>query len=99
MAKGDPITSPWHWEDRDTEGRLISIDCPFDPITRLLLVANVHRDPGCLYTKIVIGVPGSGTERRFTVPDGDTTILVLHLNLAGLMTIEDVLALQITAEF
>jgi hypothetical protein len=64
-----------------------------------------HRGPRrCLYTKILIGLGGDGTPdsttRKITVPDGTTVLTpqqLAALAAQGLSTIEDILALQITA--
>lgn len=101
MAKGDPLLSPWVWDSRDYLGRAITITVPFNNTTRALQTATVTRDPGCMYTKIVFDVPSSGTSKRLAAPtdaQGDRTYSPGQMSGQGLNVIEDVLALQITAE-
>lgn len=102
MAKGDPQLSPWVWDSgADFLGRHITITVPFNTTTRAILNGTiVHRDAGCVYTKIVFGVPSDpGSQRTASVPNGDTSITATQFrNATGFTTIDQVLALQITAE-
>lgn len=102
MAKGDPLLSPWTWDSGgDYQDRHIRITIPFDNTTKAIQNGIVvHRDTGCLYTKIVIGVPSDpGSQRTASVPNGDTNITANQFrNATGFTTIDQVLALQITAE-
>lgn len=101
MAKGDPLLSPWTWDSgADYLGRHMSITLPFNNTTRAITNGGViHRDAGCMYTKIVWGVPTSPTSiRSASVPNGDTAISAAQVRALGFDTIEQVLALQITAE-
>lgn len=102
MAKGDPLLSPYVWDSgADFLGRHITITIPFNNSTRAIQNGTVvHRDVGCLYTKIVFGVPSDpGSQRTASVPNGDTTITANQLrNTTGFTTIDQVLNLQITAE-
>lgn len=102
MAKGDPISSPWTYEQRDINGLAIRATFSFDNTTRALTGAVVYRDPGCLKTTVYIGVGADGTpettgaNRTFVVPDGTTNITSNQMRQRGFSTIEDVLATQIT---
>lgn len=102
MAKGDPLLSPYVWDSgADYLGRHISISVPFDESTRAILDgAVIHRDPGCIYTSVVVGVPtDAGAERTGSVPDGDTLVSATQiLAIGGFSTIDQILALQMTAE-
>ena len=101
MARGDVFASPWTWQAQDYVGLRIDITVVFDNTTHALVSATLHRDTGCQYTKIVIGVPSAGTSKRITAPaDGaaDRTVGAAAMSTQGLNTIEDILALQITAE-
>lgn len=102
MAKGDPLLSPYVWDSGgDYLNRHITITIPFNNTTKAIQNGIVvHRDPGCLYTKIVFGVPGdASSQRTASVPDGDTTFNASQLrNATGFTTITQILALQITAE-
>jgi hypothetical protein len=102
MAKGDPLLSPYVWDSgADSQGRHITITIPFNNSTRAILNGIVvHRDAGCTYTRIVIGVPSDPSSRRTaSVPNGDTTFTANQFrNATGFTTIDQVLDLQITAE-
>jgi hypothetical protein len=101
MAKG-PIPSPWVVEFRDYVGKILRITTNFDNTTRALQNAVVHRDPGCVYTKIVFDDPGDNQKaKRLTAPNdaqGDRTYTANQLASQGLDTIEEAQAIQITAE-
>lgn len=102
MAKGDPITSPFVWQQSDTYGLVIRATFSFDNITRALTGAVVYRDPGCLKTTVYVGVGPDGQPEStapkniFEIPDGTTEINVNQMRQRGFATIEDVLAAQIT---
>jgi hypothetical protein len=102
MAKGDPLLSPWVPAFQDYLGRVISITVNFNNTTRALVNAVVHRDAGCLYTKIVFDNPGDAVKaKRLAAPadgQGDRTYTAAQLASQGLSTIEDAMAVQITAE-
>lgn len=102
MARGDPMTSPWIWEAADYQGNKIRISIAFDVNTHAIVSGStVFRDAACVYTKVYVGLGADGTPnsttRVFTVPAGTTSISQNALNSKGLNTIEDVLALNITA--
>lgn len=102
MAKGDPLTSPYVYEAGDYQGKVIRITVTFDNATRAITGCTVHRDAGCVYNNIYVGLGGDGTPNSTTksfknIPTGDTVIPVSQLVNQGLTVIEDILALQITA--
>lgn len=89
------------YEAADEEGRKISITLRFDNTTRLMIGADVARDAGCLYTRILIGTGPDGwaesTPHKFAVPIGTSIVSALQLLANGLRTFEDVNSLQVTA--
>lgn len=107
MAKkvGGPPQTPWVYDSgADANGNHVSITINFVNATGVLQNAVLHRDAGCLYKNIYIGVGGDGrpdtTVQRFGIGnlEGDRNITAVGLNGAGLTTISDVIALgQITA--
>jgi hypothetical protein len=104
MAKGDPLLSPYIWQALDNEGDAIRITVEFDNVTRAITGITVFRDPNCVYTKILIGTGADGipddTDKVITVPSGTTVLTqqqLRQLGNKGISTIEDFLALQITA--
>jgi len=101
MAKGDVQQSPWTWASGDYLGRQITASVTFDNTTRALNIATVHRDTGCLWHTMVFGLPSAATSKRLAAPaDGqpDATYSAAQMASQGLLVIEDILALQITAE-
>lgn len=101
MARGDTPVSPWVWDSRDYVGLRIVITVDWDNTTRALIDAIVHRDSGCQYTKIVFDVPSDAKSKRLAAPaDGqaDKTYTANQMRAQGLNTIDDILAVQITAE-
>lgn len=102
MAKGDPISSPWIYEDRDINGLVIRATFSFDNTTRALTGAVVFRDPGCLKTTVWLGLGPDGTpntadaDHTFVIPNGTTNITANQMRQRGFDTIEDVLSTQIT---
>jgi hypothetical protein len=103
MAHGDPLdVSPWVWEAGDYVGLVIRITVNFNVSTRALQSAVVHRDDGCQYHTIVLDNPSDAVKaKRLAAPaDGaaDNTYTAKQMSRQGLATIEDVLAVQITAE-
>jgi hypothetical protein len=94
--RGDPIATPWVESFSDYLNRNLSISIAFDNVTRALGVTTVTRDDGCLWGTLIIGDPAT-TTKTFAVPFGTSTVSAQRLHQNGLNTIEDVLALQITA--
>lgn len=100
MARGDVLVSPYVCEFLDFAGLKITVTISFNDATRALTGGLCHRDPGCLLTHIVWDDP-SGVNRKPlpAVPAGDTSFTAAQIRSAtGFRTIEDVLAVQITAE-
>lgn len=101
MARGDPMTSPWIWTAADYLGRRIQISVAFNNSTFAITAGStVFRDADCLYTKVYIGLGGDGTPETaqvFSVPAGTTNLPRSAFTSNGLSTIQDVLALNITA--
>jgi hypothetical protein len=105
MAKGDPLQSPWVWQARDNEGDIISITVTFDNATRNITGISSFRDAACIYTQVLIGLGADGspdsTDRAISVPSGTRSLTPAQLTVLanrGLVTIENMLALQITAQ-
>lgn len=104
MMHGGPVQSPYVALDApDNLGRHLTITFVFDNVTRALATGTVHRDANCRWHKIVIGIgadgdPGSSTH-TFNVGNlvGDQSFNATQMAAVGFSTIEDVLALQITA--
>jgi hypothetical protein len=103
MAKGDPITSPHVLlQAADSQGLFIRITITFNNNTRALTGATLHRDVGCAYNHLYLGVgadgsPDSATKTFKNLPTGDTPVSAAQLAAKGLNTAEDCLAFQITA--
>lgn len=101
MARGDVPQSPWVWDASDYLGRMIRITIPFDVGSRAILNGgSIHRDVGCLWSRIVWDVPSSPQAKRSpSVPVGDTAVSAAQIqSFAGFTTIDQLLAVQITAE-
>jgi hypothetical protein len=100
MAKGDVLVSPWNCEFTDYAGAKITIRVDFDNATRAITGGLCHRDPDCVYHRIVWDNPSGPNRKQLPdLPDGDTTFTAQQVRSAtGFRTIEDVLAVQITAE-
>lgn len=106
MARGDTLVSPWIWPSdsgaADYMGRVIKITVNFNNATRALQSAVVHRDDGCMYTKILLDNPNDAVRaKRITAPvdgAGDRTYSAAAMASVGLNVIEDILPLNITAE-
>jgi hypothetical protein len=98
---GGPAQSPWVYQAPDYRGNLIRITITFNNATRAITSATVFRDAACVYTKIYIGLGADGTpnstNKVFSIPPGTTSVPLSQLSNNGLNTIEDVLALQVTA--
>lgn len=102
-----PLTSPWQWIARDYQSLAISISITFDETTHALLdvggaCTTVHRDSGCQYNTIVLDNPADSAKAKLlpAPADGkpDVSYSTAQLARQGLSTIDDVLAVQITAE-
>jgi predicted methyltransferase len=104
MGLGQPEVSPVIREFSDYIGRSISITVSFAADTRLIQTIQVHRDAGCLFSTILLGVGEDGipdhTDKLFNVPFGDRSVTVQQLAALaarGIATIEDFDSVQITA--
>ena len=93
--------NPWVWEAFDKNGLPISITIPWNASNRNVTGGTVVRSIGCLITQIMIGIGPDGTPNTatnvYTVPEGETNFAANVLRANGLNTIDDVIALQITA--
>lgn len=93
--------SPWSAAFPDYQGNAITVTVTFNNSTKALSGATVVRDVGCVYTFLAFGLGPDGTPNtapaRFNVPVGTTNVTANQLKAGGLNTINDVLALQITA--
>jgi hypothetical protein len=100
MAHGDVLLSPYVCEFSDYLQRRLIITLNFSDSTRALLSGSVHRDADCLWTHIVWDDPNGVNRKPLpAVPAGDTSFTANQIRSAtGFRTIEDVLAVQITAE-
>jgi hypothetical protein len=90
------------WESPDYANNVIRITVQFDNATRALLSADAFRDDACVYRKIYLGrgVNGSpdSSPHVVNVTSGTRHLNAQQLNAAlGYTTIEDFLAVQITA--
>jgi len=97
--RGDPLTSPWMFYDSggDYQGNRITGTVTFDG-TQTLTGGTVHRDAGCVYTKIIIGDPANPTHTiNVAGLTGDRVFSKAQLNAVGLVTVSDIQGYQITA--
>lgn len=95
MGTPGVVISPWFWSAGDYQGKQITITVTFNNTTKAIISASVFRDPACMYTKIYIGLPSAVIP--ISVPSGTSAATGSQLALIGLNTINDILALQITA--
>src|SRR5687768_12141764 len=106
-AKAEPFglpsqtTSPWSATFADYVDKVLSITITFDNTPRAITSCTVHKDAGCQYNKLLIGLGEDGspdsTTKSFTIPVGDTNVPVNAMAAKGIDVIEDVLGLNITA--
>jgi hypothetical protein len=104
MANPPALVSPWKWQTPDAGGHILSITVTFDNTTHAITGVSSYRDPDCEFTQVLIGRGADGspnsTLRTIDVPDGDFVLpanRIAALASRGLNTIDDILALQITA--
>lgn len=105
MAVGGVRVSPFVYDSGiDANGNHVSIVVNYNDATRALINATLHRDVGCLYKRIYIGVGADGrpdtAAQVFDISTltGDLNVNAGQLGARGLSVIEDVFALgQITA--
>lgn len=96
-----PQQTPYIYSSTDYAGKMISMTFNFSNLTRLLLSARLDRDSDCMYHTIYLGVGPDGTpntsQYQWTTSQSLLDILLIDLTNLNLLTIEDVLAMQITA--
>jgi hypothetical protein len=99
---GGPPKSPWTYESADYLGRAITFTVNFNEQTLDITSARIDRDPGCMYTKIFLGIGGDGSPnsstRQFSV--GQSTghpVAQAELAAAGISTFTDLIQVQVTA--
>lgn len=93
--------SPWVWQALDYQGAALTISLVFNNNTKALGTATLTRDAACVYQHLYFGTGPDGTPNTapgtFLVPVGTSTVTANQLKQGGFNTINDVLALQITA--
>lgn len=103
QARGDVEPSPWVSRFADYQGNAITITVAFNDVTRSITGGSVTRDPGCLFTKILIGRGADGvpdhTDKVFDLSgfEGTRNFNKAAFTSRGFDTIEQIRALQITA--
>jgi len=104
-AHGDPDPplpqSPYTWEDADYVGNKIQIVVAFDNSTRVIIDGTTYRDADCMFKKILVGLGGDGrpdsSGHVFTCPQGSHNVPGAVFAAQGFDTIEQFMAMQITA--
>ena len=102
MGTPGTVVSPWVWSAADYLGNTISVSVVFNNTTKALTSATIARDAACLYGHLYIGTGADGTPNTtthaLTVAAGSSkTYTAGQMSQVGLNTINDILALQITA--
>ena len=101
MTTGKPVPNPYVWSSGDFAGNQISISVTWNNGTRTLTGATAARDAACVFKKIYFGVGVDGTPDTtghvVNVASGSQNVSSGQLHAAGLDTIDDILAGQITA--
>ena len=101
MGSGGPMQSPWVLTFADYVDKVLRVTVEFDDATRVITGCVAHRDSGCQYRKLLVGLGEDGTPdsttKQFTIPVGDTVVPVSALNNRGIVNIEDLLGINITA--
>jgi hypothetical protein len=101
------IPNPYVYDSgADLNGRRVRIEFAWDTTTKALTGVNISRNAGCQFTQILVGLGSdgrpdttdrtvdlSGLEGARALPASRIQFLIEH----GLATIDDILALQITA--
>lgn len=94
------MANPYTYEALDAYRKVISISIGWAPTLRTIGTVTVHRDSGCLFAKILIGLGADGkpdsSSMALAVAVGDATVLGTWFTTRGLTTIDNVLARQIT---
>jgi hypothetical protein len=93
--------NPWVFGANDPQGNSLSISVPWNSSTRALQNATVVRASGCTLFTVYIGLGADGQPETsanvYSVPVGTGTVTARTLSHHGLSTIDDLLALQVTA--
>jgi hypothetical protein len=99
--------NPYIWSSGpDIHGNEINIAVSWDAGQRTITGITVHRDPACIFSVILIGLGADGspnsTDKQVDVSglEGDRVLpanRLTQLASRGLSTVDNVLALQITA--
>lgn len=100
-----PTPNPYVYDSGgDNNDNHIVVEFYWGPITRLIVSITTHRDVGCDWSHIFVGLGPDGSPntspRQWSVPEGDTNMiqnLLTFLATNGLSTIDDLLTNQITA--
>lgn len=100
MTKG-VLTSPWVYDSGDYQNNHIKMTFNFDG-TLAITSARIDRDPGCAYTRILIGLGGDGkpdsSTRNFSVGQSvGRNVTAAELATMGINLITDLFGFQITA--
>lgn len=92
---------PFSWSAADYADRVISIVIDYNETTGEITGAETFRADGCLFSRLLFGVGQDGSPegalRKINCPVGTRTVPKGQLHAAGLNSITDVLAGQITA--
>jgi hypothetical protein len=100
-APGGIPAPPYAWSSEDYASRVISIVIDYNQTTGNITGATTHRDPGCLFSRILIGVGGDGSPEnaphKIQCQEGDHSHSAGQLHAVGLDTYADVISNQITA--
>ena len=93
--------NPWVWSANDPQGLAVSISIPWNTSNRSLGSATVTRATGCTLGRLYIGLGTVATpdsaRNAYAVTVGRGTVSAHTLAKNGLSTIDNVMALQITA--
>lgn len=94
-------TSPWQYEAADYLGRKVHVDIAFNTSTLAIINPGLTgtRDAGCLYATVIIGMPNSGNEKTFAIPEGSFSVSRAQLAAQGFSTIDDVVNANFTLGF
>lgn len=100
-APGGIPAPPYVWASEDYAGRTIGITIDYNETTGAITGAVTHRESGCLFSRILIGVGGDGSPEnaphKITCQVGDRNVPAGQLHAAGLDNYTDVINNQITA--
>lgn len=104
MASNNPFpNAPFVWRFPDYQDKAITVSVTFNDNTKVLSGAEIIREPGCVYQTILWGLGEDGrpdnTTMKFIIPEGTTNLNRQALSRVGLASIDNVLAVQITAGF